>query len=274
MAVKRIFLDPSRCIGCRSCVAACRECDTHKGESMIYIDYVERHDTVASSPTLCMHCEDPLAPCAQVCPAQAILVSPDGVVHQADETRCIHCRNCVYACPFGVPKLDTAGLSMRKCNLCYDRTSQDKGPMCATVCPTQAIFYGTYEEWVAAGRARQGAKPVNIFYFGQQRVRTRNYVVMTADDEALDLLALAEEASQGKRIELPQATATRNADTWVDAETAGIPQREAPPQPWAPRTPGPLPEPVRPVREPERVPVTPGGQHSLLEGEAVWEITL
>jgi len=47
--VKRIFLDPSRCIGCRSCVAACRECDTHKGESMIYIDYLERHDTVASS---------------------------------------------------------------------------------------------------------------------------------------------------------------------------------------------------------------------------------
>lgn len=36
--VKRIFLDPSRCIGCRSCVAACRECDSHKGESMIYID--------------------------------------------------------------------------------------------------------------------------------------------------------------------------------------------------------------------------------------------
>src|SRR2546429_8810510 len=73
--VKRIFLDPSRCIGCRSCVAACRECDTLKGESMIYIDYLERHNTVASSPTLCMHCEEPLAPCAQVCPAQAILVS-------------------------------------------------------------------------------------------------------------------------------------------------------------------------------------------------------
>jgi Fe-S-cluster-containing dehydrogenase component len=83
VVVKQMFLDPSRCIECRSCVAACRECDTHKGESMIYIDYIERQQTVASSPTLCMHCEDPLAPCAQVCPAQAILVSPDGVVHQA-----------------------------------------------------------------------------------------------------------------------------------------------------------------------------------------------
>src|SRR5487761_710191 len=81
MAVKRIFLDPSRCIGCRACVTACRECDTHKGQSMIYIDYINRGDTVATSPTVCMHCEEPVAPCAQVCPAQAILISPDGVLH-------------------------------------------------------------------------------------------------------------------------------------------------------------------------------------------------
>jgi Fe-S-cluster-containing dehydrogenase component len=224
MPIKWIFLDPSRCIGCRSCVAACRECDTHKGESMIYIDYLERHNTVATSPTLCMHCEDPLAPCAQVCPAQAILVSPDGVVHQADETRCIHCRTCVYACPFGVPKLDLAGALMRKCNLCYDRTSQGKGPMCATVCPTQAIWYGTYEEWLQSGRARQGAKPTNTFHFGDQTVRTRHYVIVREEDEALDLMAMVEETGLGKLAELPEATATRNADPWVDAEAAGIPQ--------------------------------------------------
>lgn len=240
--VKRIFLDPSRCIGCRSCVAACRECDSHKGESMIYIDYVERHNTVASSPTLCMHCEDPLAPCAQVCPAQAILVSPDGVVQSADETRCIYCENCGYACPFGVPKFNIAGHYMQKCNLCYDRTSQGKGPMCATVCPTQALFYGTYEEWIEAGRAKQGAKPVNTFYFGRQRVNTRNYVVMRQEDEALDVLSLVEVGEQfiapfGKGANLPEATAGRNFDPWVDAETAGIPQREAPPQPWTPREP-------------------------------------
>ncbi len=246
MAVKRIFLDPSRCIGCRSCVAACRECDTHKGESMIYIDFIERQNTVATSPTLCMHCEEPLAPCAQVCPAQAILVSPDGVVHQADETRCIYCRNCVYACPFGVPKFNVEAHYMRKCNLCYDRTSQGKGPMCATVCPTQAIFYGTYEEWLAARRGKQSAKPVNVFYFGQQRVQTRNYVVMTEEDESLDLMAMVEAASLGKGEAMPDATAAHNADQWVDALAAGIPQREAPPQPWAPRTPPgttPKPEP-------------------------------
>lgn len=235
MAIKRIFLDPSRCIGCRACVAACRECDTHRGESMIYIDFLDRSQTIATSPTLCMHCEDPLAPCAQVCPAQAILVSPDGVVHQADETRCIHCQNCVYACPFGVPKLDRPGEYMRKCNLCYDRTSLDKGPMCATVCPTQAIFYGTYEEWVGAGRSKQGAKPVNVFYFGTQAVRTRNYVVMTEDDEALDLMALAAAASVGHLSAYPEQIADRNATPWVSAAMAGVPQHSAPPDPWAPR---------------------------------------
>lgn len=244
--VKRIFLDPSRCIGCRSCVSACRECDTHKGESMIYIDFVERSNTVASSPTLCMHCESPLAPCAQVCPAQAILVSQDGVVQSADETRCIYCENCGYACPFGVPKFNITGHYMQKCNLCYDRTSQGKGPMCATVCPTQAIFYGTYEEWFEAGRAKQGAKPINTFYFGQQKVRTRNYVVMRQEDEALDLLSLVTEVTLGIPENIPEATAGTNADQWVDAETAGIPQRAAPSQPWTPRQPiepAPLPVP-------------------------------
>lgn len=235
--VKKIFLDPSRCIGCRSCVSACRECDTHKGESMIYIDYIERQRTVASSPTLCMHCEDPLAPCAQVCPAQAILVSPDGVVQSADEARCIYCENCGYACPFGVPKFQLAGHYMQKCNLCYDRTSQGKGPMCATVCPTQAIFYGTYEEWVAAGRAEQGAKPVNTFFFGRQRVQTRNYVVIGGQEENLDLRSLAAETDLGWHADLPAASANQDADLWVDAETAGIPQRQAPSQPWAPRQP-------------------------------------
>jgi len=242
--IKRIFLDPSRCIGCRSCVAACRECDTHKGESMIYIDFVERHNTVASSPTLCMHCEEPLAPCAQVCPAQAILVSSDGVVQSADETRCIYCENCGYACPFGVPKFNVAGHYMQKCNLCYDRTSQGKGPMCATVCPTQAIFYGTYEEWVAVGRGKQGAKPVNTFYFGRQRLRTRNYVVMTQDDEELDLMALVDAVNFGKSSEIPQSLSTYDTEQWVDAEAAGIPQRMVPPQPWTPRDPAKQPEPA------------------------------
>ena len=75
MAVKTLFVDPSRCIGCRACEAACRECDSHKGESMIMVDFIDRAASVATQPTLCMHCQDPVAPCAQVCPVLAILIS-------------------------------------------------------------------------------------------------------------------------------------------------------------------------------------------------------
>jgi Fe-S-cluster-containing dehydrogenase component len=174
VAPKRIFVDPSRCIGCRACEAACRECDSHKGESMIMVDFIDRGASVATQPTLCMHCEDPVAPCAQVCPALAILITEDGVVQQAEASRCIGCQNCVYACPFGVPKFDFGAKLMKKCNLCYDRTVQDLQPWCTQVCPTDAIWYGSYEEF----STRRNGHAVNQTVFGLQDVRTRNYHVL------------------------------------------------------------------------------------------------
>ena len=53
MAVKTLFVDPTRCIGCRACEAACRECDSHKGESMIMVDYVDRGFSVATQREIC-----------------------------------------------------------------------------------------------------------------------------------------------------------------------------------------------------------------------------
>ena len=169
-----LFIDPGRCIGCQACVAACRECDSHRGKSMIHLDYIDAGHTAAAMPTVCMHCEDPVAPCAEVCPADAILVTADGVVQEAAKERCIGCGNCVDACPFGVPKLDVGEMLQYKCNLCYDRTSVGLAPMGATVCPTSAIFYGSVEELEAD---RPGAQAIDVFRFGDAEVRTGCAVV-------------------------------------------------------------------------------------------------
>ena len=126
---QEFFLDPNRCIGCQACVQACSECDTHKGTAMIHLEYVDRPNSPQTAPVICMHCDSPT--CAEVCPADAIKKTEDGVVQSARKERCISCNNCGLACPFGVPKVEVTGIElMQKCDMCYDRTSVGKKPMC------------------------------------------------------------------------------------------------------------------------------------------------
>jgi Fe-S-cluster-containing dehydrogenase component len=168
------FVDPSRCIGCRACVAACAECDTHRGVSMIHVDYIDRASSIATTPMVCMHCEEPT--CALVCPADAIKRGEDGIVRSALEARCIACNNCVLACPFGVPMVHAAPQLMMKCDMCYDRTSAGRRPMCATVCPSQALTFGP-PDVIARQRA---AVATRDFQFGHAQVRTKVFMMAPA----------------------------------------------------------------------------------------------
>jgi Fe-S-cluster-containing dehydrogenase component len=169
------FVDPSRCIGCESCVNACAECETHRGQSMIHLDFIDRRQTTATVPFVCMHCDDPT--CAQVCPADAIKKTEDGIVQSSLKPRCIACSNCVLACPFGIPKVLVAAEQMMKCDMCYDRTSTGRRPMCATVCPSGALAFTTIEEIM---RTRQG-HAVNDWQFGDQHVRTKVFVLVPTE---------------------------------------------------------------------------------------------
>jgi Fe-S-cluster-containing dehydrogenase component len=162
------YIDPSRCIGCRACVQACSECDTHKGLPMIHLEYLDRAYSTQTMPTVCMHCDSPT--CAEVCPADAIKKGEDGIVRSALKARCLGCNNCVLACPFGVPKMNSDFDLMMKCDLCYDRTSIGKKPMCASVCPSGALFFGTREE---IERLRPRSAPVNQWQFGEQTITTK-----------------------------------------------------------------------------------------------------
>jgi len=175
------FIDPSRCIGCQACVNACSECETHRGHSLIHVDFIDRESTIATVPMVCMHCDDPT--CAKVCPADAIKKTPDGVVQSSLKPRCIACSNCVLACPFGIPKVMIELEQMMKCDMCYDRTSADKRPMCATVCPSQALAYVPLD--VIERERRE--KPTNVFHFGNQRVQTKVFMMVPPDTSAITL---------------------------------------------------------------------------------------
>ena len=167
------FIDPNRCIGCQACVQACTECDTHRGHSMIHLEFVERSRSVQTVPVVCMHCDQPT--CAEVCPADAIKRTEDGIVQSARKPRCIACGNCVLACPFGVPELFDDRQIMMKCDMCYDRSSIGKKPMCAAVCPSQALFFGTREQ---IAQLRPMSSPINRFQFGNQTITTRVYTMV------------------------------------------------------------------------------------------------
>jgi Fe-S-cluster-containing dehydrogenase component len=175
------YIDPSRCIGCRSCLTACAECDTHRGVSMIHVDFLDRPNTIATVPMVCMHCDEPT--CAMVCPADAIKKGEDGVVRSALKPRCVACSNCVLACPFGVPKVEVDLELMMKCDMCYDRTSVGLKPMCASVCPSQALAYVPPE---AIARDRR-ARPVNEFRFGNQTVRTKVFMMAPPECETISV---------------------------------------------------------------------------------------
>jgi len=211
------FIDPSRCIGCQSCVQACSECDTHKGESMIHLEAIDRAHSTQTVPVVCMHCEQPT--CAEVCPADAIKRTGDGVVQSALKPRCVACGNCVMACPFGVPELYLDRQLMMKCDMCYDRTSAGKKPMCATVCPSQALFFGTREELATL---RPQSRPTNTFRFGEQTITTRVKVMVPRGPTRapiVDVTAAMHAEAKPRAVRLPMHGVERDtADPFAEVE--------------------------------------------------------
>jgi Fe-S-cluster-containing dehydrogenase component len=177
-------IDQSRCIGCEACVQACEECGTHRGRSLIHLERIDPTTSTQTAPMVCMHCEDPT--CAHVCPADAIKQTEGGIVQSALKPRCIGCSNCVLACPFGVPKYVAEFDQMMKCDMCTDRTSEGYAPMCASVCPSEALWYGTIEQF----NSNRTGSLLRDFMFGRQAVRTKVYTVVDdLEGGPLDVLA-------------------------------------------------------------------------------------
>ena len=197
--ILELFVDANRCIGCRACEEACSECPSHGGQTMIHVDFLQRAVSVQSAPTVCMHCAEPA--CASVCPTDAIKIDAEGVVLSAAAERCIGCGNCAVACPFGVPTIHPGVELMMKCDLCYDRTSEGLAPMCATVCPSGALFYGTHEEV----QDRRLARPLDVFAFGDHVIATRNAVMVPAPPARIEVGAWSVPARSRAELQLEEA---------------------------------------------------------------------
>ncbi len=193
-----VIADPKQCIGCNTCMAACSE--VHKAEGLqSHPRLTVMRDAGATAPILCRHCED--APCAQVCPVQAITHAEDAI--ELNESLCIGCKLCAIACPFGA--ITPHGSSPVYAPVSYERFSQadahardartaplngklnpmlawrpgmrvvavkcdlcgflPTGPECVRVCPTKSLFIiddGALERASAAKRA----EAMNVFQTG------------------------------------------------------------------------------------------------------------
>jgi formate dehydrogenase iron-sulfur subunit len=193
-----VLVDTTKCVGCRACEAACAEANTLPGPAMpgdaAVFAAPRKTDTSAftvvnraagAAPARfikrqCMHCLEPA--CASACLARALDKTPTGpVVYHKD--RCLGCRYCMVACPFGVPKYEyeSALPYVRKCTFCADRQAKGLAPGCTSVCPTGALTFGLRNELLDSARERiyaNGSTYVRHIY-GENEVGGTSWMYIT-----------------------------------------------------------------------------------------------
>ena len=153
------YFDASACANCKACQIACQD----KNDLPFYLRWRRvvsygggdwaPHPTdpnvmvpnifAYSVSIACNHCENPL--CADVCPASAISKRADGVV-LIDTDKCIGCRYCEWACPYGAPQFNEELGVMTKCTFCEDLLAEGKNPACVDACVMRAIDFGELDE--------------------------------------------------------------------------------------------------------------------------------
>lgn len=157
-----LLFDATLCIGCGACSAGCKEQNglppeiEAKTTATTWTTVEKRGDTYVRR--LCMHCLTPT--CASVCPVAALSKDPAGPVVY-DASKCMGCRYCIMACPFGVPKYqwDDPVPVVQKCILCASRVKEGGGTACAQVCPTGATKFGDRATLLREAHERIAASP-------------------------------------------------------------------------------------------------------------------
>lgn len=143
------------CIACRSCEAGCKqEFDLPVGikrrrviieEGGKYPNPVVRYISIS-----CNHCEEPA--CLKACPVGAYTKEEDFGVVLHDKKKCIGCKRCMAACPYGAPRFNEKEKKVDKCDFCIHRLRVGLPPACVRTCMGYALSNGTLPE-VEAGNA-------------------------------------------------------------------------------------------------------------------------
>ncbi len=186
---KAILYDATTCIGCKQCESACAQQNKLPYDDKIAAeDFTSEHKfTVVLSKDdkfmrrLCLHCEQPA--CASVCPVGAFHKTKEGPVVY-DVWKCIGCRYCMMACPFGNPKYEWKSLNprVRKCIMCPDRVVAGRQTACAEICPVGATKFGERDDLLAEAQERIRQNPSNYLHhiFGQHEAGGTSVFLLSA----------------------------------------------------------------------------------------------
>lgn len=164
------LFDQSLCTGCKACQIAC--VDKHDLPSGVkWRRVVEfsggnwRMQENTATPNVftyytsmaCNHCESAI--CMQVCPTTAMSRREDGTVF-VDDSKCVGCRYCEWACPYGAPQYNAETGHMTKCDLCHDYRSEGQQPACVDSCPSRALDFGPIAELRSQHGTEAGLAPL------------------------------------------------------------------------------------------------------------------
>jgi len=163
-----LVIDLDTCVGCHACAVACKEwnaggmaapltdenpygADPHgvwfnRVHSYTIDALDDQPETTLHFPRSCLHCEQ--APCVTVCPTGASYKRAEDGIVLIDEDKCIGCKLCSWACPYGAREYSQIEGVMKKCTLCVDRIynehipEESRKPACVQACPTRARHFG------------------------------------------------------------------------------------------------------------------------------------